>query len=318
MASAPAIVPTCPGMGCPIRAAAKAEADAMPAPVPEVLAAWMRPFRGYFTNAVWRHALVLVAGALLAPGRRTGTAALRVMGLEQAPGFAVHHRVLSLARWSSRAVGHRLLLLLVAAFVPTGPVVVGIDDTIERRWGAKIKARGIYRDPVRSSHGHFVKASGLRWLCVMLLAPVPGAGCVWALPFLSVLAPSERYATEHGRRHKTLTDWARQVLLQTARWLPGRRVIAVMDSSFSAIALLRDAGRHLCLISRLRLDAGLYAPAPPRMPGTLGRPRVKGARLPSLPERLTDPATSWHRVRVDGWYGRSERWLGIASDTALW
>src|SRR5215208_4483015 len=230
------------------------------------------------------------------PGASRVTAALRIMGLDQAPGFAVYHRVLSLGRWSSRAVAHRLLLLLVAAFVPTGPVVVGIDDTIERRWGAKIKARGIYRDPVRSSHGHFVKASGLRWLCVMLLAPVPWAGCVWALPFLSVLAPSERYATERGQRHKTLTDWARQVLLQTARWLPGRRVIAVMDSSFSAIELLRDAGRHLCLISRLRLDAGLYAPAPPRMPGTRGRPRVKGARQPSLKERLENPATRWHRV----------------------
>jgi len=227
----------------------------MPAPVPEVLAAWMRPFRGYFTNAVWRHALVLVAGALLAPGRRTVTAALRVMGLEQAPGFAVHHRVLSHARWSSRAVGHRLLLLLVAAFVPTGPVVVGIDDTIERRWGAKIKARGIYRDPVRSSRGHFVKASGLRWLCVMLLAPIPWADSVWALPFLTVLAPSERYAIGRGQRHKKLTDWARQALLQTARWLPGRRLIVVADSSFAAIGLLRDLRQHLCMISRLRLDA---------------------------------------------------------------
>jgi len=273
----------------------------MPASVPEVLAAWMQPFAVYFTTAVWRHVLVLVAGALLAPGRRTVTATLRIMGLDQAPGFAVYHRVLSLGRWSSRAVAHRLLLLLVAAFVPTGPVVVGIDDTIERRWGAKIKARGIYRDPVRSSHGHFVKASGLRWLCVMLLAPVPWAGCVWALPFLSVLAPSERYATERGQRHKRLTDWARQVLLQTARWLPGRRVIAVMDSSFSAIELLRDAGRHLCLISRLRLDAGLYAPAPPRKPGTRGRPRVKGARQPSLKQRLANPATRWHRVSLNGW-----------------
>src|SRR4051812_6386535 len=187
------------------------EACAMPASVPEVLAAWMQPFAVYFTTAVWRHVLVLVAGALLAPGRRTVTAALRIMGLDQAPGFAVYHRVLSLGRWSSRAVAHRLLLLLVAAFVPTGPVVVGIDDTIERRWGAKIKARGVYRDPVRSSHGHFVKASGLRWLSVMLLAPIPWAGGVWALPFLSVLAPSERYATKRGQRHKTLTDWARQV-----------------------------------------------------------------------------------------------------------
>ena len=95
--------------------------------------------------------------------------------------------------------------------------VIGLDDTIERRWGTKIKARGIYRDPVRSSHGHFVKASGLRWLCVMLLAPIPWAGCVWALPFLTILAPSERYAQKQGRRHKKLTDWGRQALLQTAR-----------------------------------------------------------------------------------------------------
>jgi hypothetical protein len=210
------------------------------------------------------------------------------------------------------------LLLLVAAFVPTGPVVVGIDDTIERRWGAKIKARGIYRDPVRSSRGHFVKASGLRWLCVMLLAPVPWADCVWALPFLTVLAPSERYAIGRGQRHKTLTDWARQALLQTARWLPGRRLIVVADSSFAAIGLLRDLRQHLCMIARLRLDAGLYAPPPPRRPGTRGRPRIKGARLPSLAERLTDPATPWRRTKVDHWYGRSERRLDIASGTALW
>ncbi|MBX6744855.1 MAG: transposase, partial [Acetobacteraceae bacterium] len=96
----------------------------------------------------------------------------------KAAGFAVYHRVLSHGHWCSRALAHRLLLLLVAAFVPDGPVVVGLDDTIERRWGARIAARGIYRDPVRSSRGHFVKASGLRWLCAMLLAPVPWAGCV--------------------------------------------------------------------------------------------------------------------------------------------
>jgi hypothetical protein len=290
----------------------------MPTSVPKVLAAWMQPFASAFTPASWRHVLVLVAGTVLAPGRRTVTAALRVMGLDQAAGFAVYHRVLSLGRWSSRAVAHRLLLLLVAALVPAGPVVIGLDDTIERRWGTKIKARGIYRDPVRSSHGHFVKASGLRWLCVMLLAPIPWAGCVWALPFLTVLAPSEQWSRHHRRRHKKLTDWARQVLLQTARWLPGRRVIAVGDSSFAAIELLRDVGRHLCMISRLRLDAGLYEPAPPRQPSTRGRPRVKGARLPSLPDRLADPATAWHRIKVEGWYGQSTRQLDIVSGPALW
>jgi DDE superfamily endonuclease len=137
---------------------------------PAVLDGWMRPFRCHFTAAAWRHVLVLVCGALLAPGRRTVAAALRVMGLGEAAGFAVYHRVLSHGHWGSRALAHRLLLLLVAAFVPDGPVVVGLDDTIERRRGACIRAKGIYRDPVRSSRGHFVKASGLRWLCVMLLA----------------------------------------------------------------------------------------------------------------------------------------------------
>src|SRR3954468_14596438 len=215
--STPAMVTTSSDMSCR-GATTQAEACAMSTSVPAVLAAWMQPFASAFTPAVWRHVLVLIAGSLLAPGRRTVTAALRVMGLDHGAGSSVYHRVLSLGRWSSRAVAHRLLLLLVAAFVPQGPVVIGLDDTIERRWGAKIKARGIDRDPVRSSHGHFVKASGLRWLCVMLLAPIPWAGCVWALPFLTMLAPSERYATERGHRHKKLTDWARQGLLQTVRW----------------------------------------------------------------------------------------------------
>ena len=133
-----------------------------PSVVPAVLDDWMRPFRRQFTTAVWRHVLVLVCGALLAPGRRTVAAALRVMDLGEVPGYAVYHRVLSQGGWCPRALARGLLLLLVAAFVPDGPVVVGLDDSIERRWGARIAARGIYRDPVRSSRGHFVKASGLR------------------------------------------------------------------------------------------------------------------------------------------------------------
>src|SRR5919206_941002 len=112
---------------------------------PEPLEGWMRPFRCHFTAAAWRHVLVLVGGALLAPGRRTVAAALRVMGLGEVAGFAVYHRVLSQGQWCSRALAHQLLLLLVAAFVPDGPVVVGLDDTIERRWGARIAARGIFR-----------------------------------------------------------------------------------------------------------------------------------------------------------------------------
>src|SRR3954467_11958516 len=156
----------------------------MPLHGSEGLADRLRPFAPCFTAAVRRHVPVLVAGALLAPGRRTVAAAPRVTGLERATSLAVPHRVLSAARWSARAVAHRLLLVLVAALVPDGPVVVGIDDTIERRRGTKIRARDIYRDPVRSSRGHFVKASGLRWLCLMVMAPMPWGG-VRGLPFLS-------------------------------------------------------------------------------------------------------------------------------------
>jgi hypothetical protein len=289
----------------------------MPPHASEELADRLRPFATCLTAAIWRHVLVLVAGALLAPGRRTVTAALRVMALDRTASFAVYHRVLSTARWSARAVAHRLLLVLVATLVRDGPVVVGIDDTTERRWGARIEARGIYRDPVRSSRGHFVKASGLRWLCLMVMAPMPWGG-VWGLPFLTVLAPSERYARARGQRHKKLTDRARQAPLQTARWLPGRRVVAVADSSFSVIELLRVVGRCLCMVTRLRLDAGLYGPAPARKPGAKGRPRVKGARLPSLAERIGDPATPWRRVTIAGWYGGGERRLDIASGTAVW
>lgn len=172
----------------------------------------LAPFAPLFSERVWQHVQVLLAGAVLAPGKRTVSSALRAMGLEHHKQFHRYHRVLSRASWSSLAVSHVLLGLLVELFVPDGPLVVGIDETLERRWGPKIAARGIYRDPVRSSHEHFAKASGLRWVCMMLLVPVPWAGRVWALPFLSVLAYSERHATELGKRHKKLTDWAWQML----------------------------------------------------------------------------------------------------------
>jgi hypothetical protein len=282
------------------------------------LAGWMQPFTDGFTAPTWQHVLVLIAGAILSPGRRTVAAALRVMALDQVPNFTNFHRVLNRNQWSSRWVARCLFRLLVNTFVPDGPVVIGLDDTIERRWGRKIKARGIYRDPVRSSHGHLVKASGLRWLSLMLLPEIPWAGRIWALPFLTVLAPSERYARENKQRHKKLTDWGRQVLLQAARWLPERRIISVTDSSFAAIELLNAVRRWICMITRLRLDARLFDPPPRRRPGAIGRPRVIGKRQPTLAERLTNPKTRWRRFEVTGWYGRSERLVEIVSGTAIW
>ena len=288
-----------------------------PAPAP-VLVRWFVPFASAFTAPALHSVLVLIAGTILAPGRRTVTSALSIMGLRQIATFTTFHRVLNRNRWSPRDLACRLLHQLVTTFVPAGPVVIAIDETIERRWGARIRARGIYRDPVRSSHGHFVKASGLRWISLMLVAPIPWAGRVWALPFLTVLAPSERWAQATGRRHKLLTDWARQMLLQVARWLPERQVIVVADMSYAAIELLAAVRQQLTVITRLRLDARLFDPPPARHPGQRGRPRVSGARQPTLAQRLTSPTTRWRRVTIAHWYGGQDRRLAITSGTALW
>jgi DDE superfamily endonuclease len=289
--------------------------------VPKEFANLLTTFAPLFTKRVWQHVPVLLVGAILAPGKRTITAVLRVMGLAQAKSFQQYHRVLNRAVWSGLEGSRLLLLLLIRLLAPTGPLVLGVDDTLERRRGAKIQAKGIYRDPVRSSHSHLVKASGLRWLSLMLLVPIPWAERVWALPFLTVLAPSERYHQERGLRHKKLTDWARQMLLLVRRWVPERALVIVTDSSFSVITLLWQlcqVPNPICCITRLRLDAALYEPAPPRKPRQTGRPRLKGKRLPTLAQVLANPATGWQTVTVRGWYGEVERVVELVSATAVW
>jgi hypothetical protein len=133
-----------------------------------------------------------------------------------------------------------------------------------------------------------------------------------------VLAPSERSCRERGRRHKKLTDWARQMALQARRWLPGREIVLLGDSSFAALDFLVTLARHgLIGITRLRLDAALYEPAPPRRPRTVGRPRTKGARLPNLSAVLVDAVTCWQRLAVPAWHGERERVVEICSATAV-
>jgi hypothetical protein len=288
--------------------------------VPVTLTRLSVKFARLFSKRVWAHAQVLVAGALLAPGQRTVTAVLRVMGLSHERHFQNYHRVLNRARWSSLATARVLLELVVQSFAPTGVVVVGLDDTLERRRGAKIKAKGIYRDPVRSSRSHMVKASGLRWLCAMVLAEIPWARRVWALPFLTALCPSERYHQQRGQRHKSLPQWAGQLIRLMHRWLPGRELVMVADSTYAVIELLKQVSDtpEVSLITRLRLDAALYDPAPARAPGQHGRPRKKGARRPTLQQMLTAPQTRWTRMTVTHWYGGEARVVEVCTETAVW
>lgn len=277
-------------------------------------------FAPVFSRPVWPHVKVLLTGAVLAPGSRTVTAILRIMGLSAAADFQAYHRVLTRAVWSPLTASRLLLRLLVAVCIPRGVVVVGLDDTIERRRGEQIQAKGIYRDPVRSSHAHFVKVSGLRWLCCMVLTPIAWANRVWALPFLTALCPSERFYEQRGRCPQPLTARAWQMIRLVGRWLPGREIVCVADSSFAVLELLAKVKTlpRASVITRLRLDAALYDPQPQRAPGTKGRPRLKGKRRPTLEAVLADERTQWTPVLVEQWYGAGPREVEVATDTAVW
>jgi hypothetical protein len=180
------------------------------------------------------------------------------------------------------AVARVRLGLVVDTFVPTGPVLIGIDDTLERRRGAKIKAKGIYRDPVRSSRSPRVKASGLRWLCAMVLGEIPWVGRVWALPFLAAVCPSERYPQPRGQRHEALPEWAGQLRGLSHRWLPGREVVVVADSSYAVIALLKQVSD----LPGVSLTRG-YGWMPP-----CTTPRLRGG-----PDEMGGPGKKEHAVR---------------------
>lgn len=275
-------------------------------------------FAPLFSKRVFASVKLLLVGAILAPGKRTVTAVLRVLGKSTDAHYQNYHRVLNRAHWSSLAASRRLLGLLLDVFVPEGPVVIGIDETIERRRGERISAKGIYRDPVRSSHAHFVKASGVRWVCLMMLARIPWADRVWALPFLTVLAPSERYYQVQGRQPQSLLDRAPQMVRLVRRWVPSRELVVGGDSTYAALEWLEAVRGSACVITRLRLDAALYTPAPPRKPKQNGRPRKKGRRLPTRAHVVAAPTTPWQLVTVAPWYGQNARRVHLASATAVW
>jgi hypothetical protein len=287
--------------------------------LPPTIMRVLMPFAPLFQVKTWRKVPILLIGAILTPGKRTVTAALRIMGLKDDSKFSIFHQVLNRAAWSPLATAKCLLDLLVTMICPAAaPLVFGIDETIERRWGQQIMARGIYRDPVRSSKSHFVKVSGLRWISLMLLTPIPWAQRVWALPVMTASAPSERYYETRGRQPKTLTERAQQMIFQLRRWWPKRKIVIVGDSSYAALDLLaacQTLTEPVTVVTRLRMDAALYEPAPP-YPG-IGRPRRKGTRLPTPQAYLAVPDTEWTTHEMH-WYDGQVHEMELASATAIW
>lgn len=233
------------------------------------------------------------------------------MGLSDERQFQNYHRVLNRAKWSGLRLSQILLGLLVAAFVAGGaPVVMAADETLERRMGQQIKQKGAFRNAVRSSKHHTVTSFGLRWVSMMLLVAVPWSPRIWALPFLTVLAPSEKTNRANGKRHKTSIDWLVQMSRAVRHWLPTCPVVLVVDGGLAAVTLgLRCA--HLAVpvtyVSRLRLDAVLHAPPPAPVAGKRGPKPKKGVRQASLKARVQDPETVWAAGRCAGTGARSGR-----------
>jgi hypothetical protein len=270
------------------------------------------------TAPTFANALVLVCGAILAPGRRTVTSALAAMGLSASEDFSKHHRVLNRAKWHPLRMSRLLLKLLIGAFVANdAPLIFLIDETLERRRGAKIAYKGWFRDAVRSVGGKAVTTLGVRWSRIALSCRVPWSGRSWALPFLVVPTLSEKTCERLKKRHRSGVDWAMIIAGKLRRWHPEREIVLIGDGGYAAVELVRTCRRlGVRLVARLRWDAKLYEEPGPQPPGKRGRKPKKGARQPSFDERLSDSKAEWTTATLP-WYGGGEREVRLLTGVSL-
>ena len=281
------------------------------------IVAVLSAFAPLMTTPTWLKTQEMIIGALLCRGARSVTSILRILGKAEEPRFEKYHRVLNRDRWSCALMAKILLGLLIALLPADFPIVVLVDETLERRRGKQIKAKGYCRDAVRSSEKTVVKCMGLKWICLMLLVPLPWSNRPWALPFLTVLAPSKKANEARGRRHRTTVDWTRVMVRLVARWIR-RSWLLIGDGAYACIALGHHCnGFGVTLISRLRLDANLHEAPPSVPPGRKGRKPAKGERIASLSEQTKDASLPWRDVTVK-WYGGDRKTLRILTGRHLW
>ena len=275
-------------------------------PFEAIIATWA-PFAALFTQPVWHHVQVLWMGAVLCRGPRTVASVLRVMGLGGERRFEKYHRVLNRARWSGLQGAKILLGLLIALLPKDWPLTVVADETIERRNGRRIQAKGQYRDAVRSTKGTVVKCYGLKWISLMLLVPLPWSTRPWALPFLTILAPSERANTAAKRRHKTTVDWTVQAIKVISRcWEAGGGRWWGMGVCVRASGpTLHGPVGHVD--QSLALDAQLYAFPDPNAPRRRGPKPLKGKWLTALKARVAAAVRDGPTSRSPGMAARRAR-----------
>jgi hypothetical protein len=275
------------------------------------------PFAALFTRPTWEHMQVLLGGTLLCQGPRTVAAVLRAMGLQAEPRFEKYHRTLNRARWSGLRGAQILLGLLIKLLPPQWSITVGVDETLERRKGQRIAAKGVYRDAVRSSKSKVVTCFGLQWICMALLVPLPWSQRPWALPFLTLLAPSERANQRAGKPHRSTIDWTIVMVRVLARWLQRRPWILIGDGAYACVLLGWEClSAQATLISRLRLDARLFAPPQPVPAGRRGPKPKKGTALAKLATRVEQALRQGEDLTVS-WY-QGTKTLRVLSGVCLW
>jgi hypothetical protein len=291
----------------------------MPTPSP-LIVHLLAPFAVALTRPALAKLAWLVQGAILAPGRRTVCAALAACGRGHCRQFTTFHRFFNRDRWSALQLSRLLLLLLVAAFLADdAPLILLVDETLERRQGKRIAYQSWFRDPVRSEGARKVHCRGIRWLCACLLVPVPWSTRPWALPFFVVPVLAAKVCQRLGKRPRSHIGWTQLLVTRLARWFPGRPLLVVGDGNFMAIELVercQATAAPTTLVTRMRLDQALYAFPEPKPNGRRGRQPKKGARQLSPAQRLTDPHTGWQWVTL-AWYGRQRR-VALATGVALW
>jgi hypothetical protein len=268
--------------------------------------------RGVFTRPTFDRFLLLVCGVIVTMGRRTVSRALRVIEPHFDGHWCNYHRVYSQARFSMWKLAAAVVRQVVAILPEQEPIVLIVDDTVQRKWGSHVWAKEAHRDAKRSSRSRLNTTFGHKWLVLCILVKLPAISRPWALPVLCGLCRSKKTACKTGQRPKSASRISRQLLIRLMRWFPHRRFILLGDAravSHEVAHFVHEHRDRITLVSRLRSDANLYDP-PRRRSGAR-----KGRKKPS-PRKQIEVLT--HCTDTVAWYGAGERKLGYASDTALW
>lgn len=287
--------------------------------IPQRLRSVFSDWSHEFPTSVWSRFQTLLCAAILCTGRHTVNRLVRVAGGLAEGHWSSYHRVLSKRHWSTWRLARHLAGHILAHVLPEGTVPLVGDDTVTEHRGKKVFGKGCHRDAVRSTHSHLAYRWGHKWVVLAILVQLPGTKRFWALPILCALYRTKEENQRLGKRHKTPVDLMRQLLCVLLRWFPQRKFVFSGDGGFGTHALAKFAHRHhqrLSLVSRFYPDANLYAPPPVRKPGTNGRPRLKGKKLPA-PAKVVEQTK--RRTRLDvGWYGGGRRRIEVVSGTGHW